>query len=75
MVFRLFYTLNRLNHLKHPGVAVPGIQNVILVGVGAGDDWQQVGLATGPELQKFEGKVALAWSAQLRCCGMLWLVI
>lgn len=36
-----------------------GIQNVILVGVGAGDDWQQVGLATGPELQKFEGKVAL----------------
>ena len=54
---------------------MPGIQNVILVGVGAGDDWQQVGLATGPELQKFEGKVALAWSAQLRCCGMLWLVI
>ena len=41
-------------------MAVPGIQNVILVGVGAGDDWQQVGLATGPELQRFEGKVALA---------------
>ena len=50
-------------------VAVPGIQNVILVGVGAGDDSQHVGLATGPELEQFQGKVALAWTAQL-WCGM-----
>eukprot|EP00913_Durusdinium_trenchii_P002814 g2605.t1 len=36
-----------------------GIQNVILVGVGAMEDWTKVGLAAAGELQDLEGKVAL----------------